>query len=359
MAQNPAVPVAPPTDKAVAVPADAATKAVEAVKQEAEVAKPLEVKPAVPTGPVGEKAVTPSPEGCTVEKFAIRSSAMNKDVKVVVILPPEYAANKDKKYPILYTLHGGGGAPYDTYAEMGLLRAALKDKPMIVTCFDANGTTSGYADSPTNPSSQYTTFFFQEFIPYVDAHYRTNGQRGVTGFSMGGGGAFHYMFTHPEMFAGVSALSQGFRKAGPRPSGAPNAAPPAVTDRRPPTGLRGPDSFAAMEKLLAAKAKLPHLFIASGTEDTGALAGTRAYGEFLKQKGVEFEYMESPGAHKWDYWLGMAPTFMDFHWRAFQADYKVMAHPNPAAGKTDETKPTDSKPADAPKATEPKIEEKK
>ena len=87
-----------------------------------------------------------SGEGCTIDSFSIFSKSMEREIRVVVILPPEYKTNPGKKYPILYTLHGGG-APYDTYSKMSPLRNALKTKPMIVTCFDGDRG-SWFVDSP-------------------------------------------------------------------------------------------------------------------------------------------------------------------------------------------------------------------
>ncbi|MBN2582916.1 MAG: hypothetical protein JXL80_07605 [Planctomycetes bacterium] len=268
--------------------------------------------------------------GCTVEMFALHSKLMDLDIKVAIVLPPEYAKNPEKKYPVLFTLHGHA-APYDTFSQMGPLLKSLKEKPMIVTCFDANDSKSGYADSPNDPKSQFTSFFFKEFVPYVEKNYRVNGQCGVTGFSMGGSGAFHYMCVQPKKFISVSAMSTGYGRRG--------SAPPAGGDNADSKRPRRPQTesvYDFIEKAIKEKAKFPRLLLACGTEDERPLAGTRQFRDFLKEKKVPFEYYESPGAHKWDYWQATSDTIVDFHWRTFQPGYKVIEHPNPAAAKTDE-----------------------
>ena len=82
---------------------------------------------------------TITPEGCTIEKFRIISPSMNREIKALVVLPPEYKDHPDKKYPVLYTLHGAK-SPIDRYiTKTPVLLQALKDKPMIVTCMDVDG----------------------------------------------------------------------------------------------------------------------------------------------------------------------------------------------------------------------------
>ena len=296
-------------------------------------------KPETPPVKPEEKTVETPPDGCTIEKFAILSPSMKRDIKVAVVLPPEYAAKPEARYPVLYTMHGMG-APYATFSDMAPLRKTLRDRPMIVTCFD--GDRAGfYIDSTQKADSKFTTFMFDEFMPYVDGHYRTNGLKGATGFSMGGYGAFHYMLTRPEAFAGISSLSGAFSMLGER-SGKPNGS--LVT-------LLGPFEenkaeylkrgiYNRLEECVAKGVKLPPMFLACGTED-GLLEENRKFVAFLmeqnkklKEKPAEaapagpdgrgtgmvltFRYQESPGGHNWTYWRDASAAIADFHWRAFQ-----------------------------------------
>ncbi len=125
-----------------------------------------------------------APSGCTIQRFRIFSPSMERDIKVVVVLPPTYQTDSKKEFPILYTLHGAS-APYDTYAAMSLLQNELKEKPFIYTCFDGDSF-SMYIDSKypvrtgrekadtTKHKSLFTTFFFKEFIPTIDKMYRVD-----------------------------------------------------------------------------------------------------------------------------------------------------------------------------------------
>lgn len=81
------------------------------------------------------EVISETTAGCRLEKFTLHSVAMGRDIRVVVILPPGYDLHPDKQCPVLYTLHGRG-APYTSWAGMTPLINRLKEKPMIVTCFD-------------------------------------------------------------------------------------------------------------------------------------------------------------------------------------------------------------------------------
>jgi S-formylglutathione hydrolase FrmB len=267
-----------------------------------------------------------SPEGCPIHRFTVHSPAMGRDIQAVVVLPPEYEAHPEKRYPILYTFHGHA-APYDTFSAMVPLRQALAEKPMIVTCFDADAA-SFYIDSPlpqkagrnskdTTPvKSLFTTFFLHEFIPAIDKAYRANpAQRMLTGFSMGGFGAFHYMLAAPGQFSAVSSLSGWFESAD---TIAPHMVPGVETLIGPFSGNRDKldefDPFVRVRKQAAVGIKFPHLLLTCGTEDF-LLQNNRNMHAFLTKLGIVHEYLETSGAHDWPYWRDTSPAIIDFHWR--------------------------------------------
>ena len=288
-------------------------------------------QPAAATSPAKPAAIkrlmddtTTTPEGCTIEKFRIVSPSMNREIKALVVLPPEYKDHPEKKFPILHTLHGAK-SPIDRYLTMTpVLLQALKDKPMIVTCMDVDGF-SWYLDSPypqaiarnndpTKVKSLFTTFFFDEFIPCLDQNYRINPQqRMLTGNSMGGFGAFHYMLTKPNLFLSVSSLSGLFEKTDADKKWEPLLGPLQEFPER----HRAVDVFEHVNQVLKPGAKLPQLYMICGTEDP-LLPHNRAMQRLLKEKGVTFEYQESPGKHGWPFWSEKLPAVIDFHWKSVQ-----------------------------------------
>jgi putative tributyrin esterase len=256
--------------------------------------------------------------GCRVEKFALQSRMLNKGVKVIVILPPEYKSQPDKKYPILYTLHGRG-APYGTWASMMPLKRALKKQPMIVTCLDG-GKTSWYIDATKLADSKYTSFFLEEFIPYVDANYRVDGAaRNVTGFSMGGFGAFHFMLEKPELFASVSSLSGAFFPMTDKMSARLYKDFKAMLGdyAKNKEAYEKIDLYRRLAACAASKTPLPPIMLNCGLEDQ-LLKVNQEMRDLLKEKGFACEYHEGPGKHNWKFWVGASAGVVDFHWQAIQ-----------------------------------------
>lgn len=137
-----------------------------------------------------------------------------------IYLPGGYEENTQKKYPVLYLMHGGGGAhtDYEYYHKISNVTDSLIDcgaiKDVIIITPEGNkqnmmyfNTTEGKAGAP---DWQYEDFFFKEFIPYIEKTYRVRtdkGGRAVAGFSMGGGAATVYGVHHPEMFSMVYDIS--------------------------------------------------------------------------------------------------------------------------------------------------------
>lgn len=268
-----------------------------------------------------------SPEGCTTERFTVPSPSMGREINAVVVLPPEYAEQPEKRYPILYTFHGMA-APHDTFAAMEPLRAALREKPMIVTCLDADAA-SFYLDSPfpqkvgRKPDEEklvkslFTTFFLDEFIPAIDRTYRVNAaQRMLTGFSMGGYGALHYYLSRPREFVAVSGLSgwyEDWSSLSPTMVSIIEKLVGPLAENR--ERYDAQDVFVRIRKQKAAGIPFAPIYQACGTEDF-LLECSRGLCAFLKAEGIPCEYRETAGAHDWPYWRGASADLIDFHWRA-------------------------------------------
>jgi enterochelin esterase-like enzyme len=288
-----------------------------------------------PPHDLGETLTEKPGDGTVIEKFLVHSAAMNRNVHVVVVLPPAYAAEPAKRFPVLYTLHGSS-ASYEAFSKMPPLRAALKAKPMLVVGFDGDKM-GWYIDSTVRPDSQFETFFFKELIPYIEKNYRAIAEakaRGVTGFSMGGYGAFHYMVVHPEMFASASSLSGIFHVI-------------MATDLLGDPG-QNQEAYArldvkqGLEAALAKGIKLPPLLLTCGTED-GLIRESRSLRDWLAAKKIPFAYLEKPGGHNWAFWKGSSADLIDFHWQSFQG------HDQPTAQPASATSSVSAKSAESPK----------
>ncbi len=146
----------------------------------------------------------------TVDTIKVHSAKMNRDISVVVTTPSRTKANKDKRFPVVYLLHGAYANEFKWLSLKPNLPQLADEMGMIfVTPYVLN---SWYFDSPVNEEFQYETFCTAELIPYIDANYPTladRSQRAVTGLSMGGHGAFFLSIRHKELFGAVASMSGG------------------------------------------------------------------------------------------------------------------------------------------------------
>lgn len=271
-----------------------------------------------------------TPEGCIIERFAVPSPSMGRVIRGVIVLPPAYATDPERRFPILYALHGMD-ATYLAWSEMPPLRAALAGKPMLVASFDGDRA-SMYLDSDIpqparkgdddaswgKVSSRFTTFFFCEFLPWVDAHYRVDTKRRMlTGFSMGAYGAMHYLLQQPESFVSVSGLSGAFMPSAEANRGVPGYFIPLLGEpAAKPDRYRNSDLLLRLQDFFAAGRKLPPCLFLCGTEDRwGLLLSNRGLGWMLAAHGQPEAYRELPGKHDWTFWKTASPSVIDFHWR--------------------------------------------
>lgn len=140
--------------------------------------------------------------------------------EVTVYLPPSYAKNRQKRYPVVYLLHGfaanhrafmaGVYTNMNTRLSMdSLIREGLV-KEMIVVTPNARNAFDGsfYRNSVT--TGNWEDFVYRDLVSFIDRRYRTirnRSGRGIAGHSMGGYGALWVGMRHPETFSAIYALS--------------------------------------------------------------------------------------------------------------------------------------------------------
>jgi len=137
------------------------------------------------------------------------------DRDVFVYLPPSYQREPNRRYPVVYTLHGYGlhAEQWVGFANFGALEKDLSAGTageMILVSPDAFSLHNGSFYSNSQATGDWETFLGVELVGYIDSHYRTlaNRQsRGLTGHSMGGYGTFRIGMKHPEVFSNLYAMS--------------------------------------------------------------------------------------------------------------------------------------------------------
>jgi enterochelin esterase-like enzyme len=147
-----------------------------------------------------------------MEGLHFPSAILGRDVNYAVYLPPDYATST-RRYPVVYLLHGytDNESGWIQFGEVNMAAdRAIADReipPMIIVMPD--GGVTWYINDHQN-KIRYEDMFVEEFIPHIDASFRTRPERefrGVAGLSMGGWGTLVYALRHPELFSACAAFS--------------------------------------------------------------------------------------------------------------------------------------------------------
>ena len=134
--------------------------------------------------------------------------------KVLVVTPPGYDENPNKRYPVVYFLHGYW-APVEAQQQGFRLHEAVQaaaeaGNELIMVMPDGYSKLRGgfYSSSPT--VGDYESFVAEDLVEWVDANYRTiakRDSRGLAGHSMGGYGTARLAMKHPETFSSIYMMS--------------------------------------------------------------------------------------------------------------------------------------------------------
>ena len=126
-----------------------------------------------------------------------------------VYLPPSYDFT-EKRYPVIYVLHGFNGTSKSLTRKMksAMDRMILSEEVQEAIVVFADGSNrfggSQYLSSPT--IGDYETYIRRDLVDFIDRQYRTiphRDSRGITGFSMGAYGSMHLSLKYPEVFGVV------------------------------------------------------------------------------------------------------------------------------------------------------------
>ncbi|GAF01945.1 alpha/beta hydrolase [Saccharicrinis fermentans] len=133
-------------------------------------------------------------KAANIDTLMVYSKSMGKTLPNLVITPDGYSS-KQKAYPVVYLLHGAGGDFMAWLKKVPDLPKYADQYDFILICPEG-GKTSWYFNSPVDKEMQFETYITQEVVPEVDNNYHTvknKEGRAITGFSMGGHGAFIFL----------------------------------------------------------------------------------------------------------------------------------------------------------------------
>jgi len=179
--------------------------------------------------------VAPGAKPVTVEQIKVHGKALEGNLEgdaadrdVFVFLPPSYATEKGRRYPVVYALHGYSiGAEqwtHEIHVPQTIEGAfAQGTKEMIVVLPDSKTAHNGSMYSSSVTTGDFERFVSHDLVAYIDAHYRTipkRTSRGLVGHSMGGYGATRIGMKHSDVFGSLYIMSPCCLSA--RPAGSAN-----------------------------------------------------------------------------------------------------------------------------------------
>ena len=172
--------------------------------------------------------VTPAIRATRLQHRTFESAAAKSNVSYHIYMPEQYYKENERRFPVLYWLHGTGGGlgglQYLVTHFDSAIRAG-KTPPMIVVF--PNGLSSSMWCDSKDGRVQMETVVVKELLPHIDATFRTIASREgrlIEGFSMGGYGAARLGFKYHDLFGAVSTLAGGpldLEFAGPRATANP------------------------------------------------------------------------------------------------------------------------------------------
>ena len=208
-----------------------------------------------------------------------------------VYTPPGYDPTSEKKYPVLYLLHGWSAyaTGWDHGGQANLILDNLiaqgRAAPMIVVMplgyGDLTFVTGGFGqwndESKIGHNLQlFSSALLTEILPQVESGYRVSAKRedrAIAGLSMGGGQSLVIGLNHPGVFDWIGGFSS------------------AVVY----------EHFDGLFPDMDPKAPPKLLWIACGVDDD-LIAPNRKFEEWLRTKGMQPVTVETPGIHNWPVW---------------------------------------------------------
>jgi len=153
-----------------------------------------------------------------LEMVEYDSKTVGTTRKMNVYTPPGYS--KDKKYPVLYLLHGIGGdeTEWQRFVAIDSLFDNLikdgKTVPMIVVMPNGRAQKNDRAGgNPFESAPAFTVFerdLLDDVIPAIESRFSVQADRehrALAGLSMGGGQSLNFGLTHLDTFAWIGGFS--------------------------------------------------------------------------------------------------------------------------------------------------------
>ena len=251
-----------------------------------------------------------------IDSISYPSKTVGSNRKAMIYLPPNYS--KNKKYPVLYLLHGIGGDEKEWLKGgqpqiiLDNLFAENKIEPLIVVMpngralKDDRATGNIMAPDKVEAFATFEKDLLNDLIPYIEKKFpviKDREHRAIAGLSMGGGQSLNFGLGNLGIFAWIGGFSS-----------APNTKPPEQL-------LPDPEKAREMLKLL---------WISCGDND-GLITVSQRTHNYLNANNVPHIYYIEPGVHDFKVWKNSLYMFSQLIFKPVDASkfnkYSVVGFP--------------------------------
>ena len=250
------------------------------------------------------------PAGVTWMDASLKSEALATSLPYRVFLPPGYfaAEERDRRWPVLYLLHGMSGR-WDEWhiileLERMLNQVVTSDPSTQLIVVLPQGGLGYWVDQ--RGGARWATSVAKDLVGHVDLTYRTLAQRearAIGGISAGGHGAVQISLNFPDVFGTAGAHS-----------------PSLPEEREAPGYFGGPGGYRELDPETLVKnstlSKPPRFWLDIGDQDRWARRAERLR-EALREKNWEHEWHLNQAAHEREYWVGQLKNYFTFYLGSF------------------------------------------
>ncbi|TDC67597.1 esterase family protein [Actinomadura sp. GC306] len=143
--------------------------------------------------------------------LAIRSPVLAGTGHARLLLPPAWARDAARRWPVLWLLHGAGPhqAGHTAWTDHTDIEELTEDADVLVVMPDAGpcGSYTDWWNRGDGGAPKWETFHLRELRQILERGYRAGPDRAVAGNAMGGLGALAYAARHRGLFRAAASFS--------------------------------------------------------------------------------------------------------------------------------------------------------
>jgi S-formylglutathione hydrolase FrmB len=153
----------------------------------------------------------------------VETPSLPVPVGVRLLLPAGFETEPDRRWPVLYLLHGAGldqeALRAWTYSTDVQALVAPTNLLVVMPQGDGFGWYSDWWNDGKGGPPKWETFHLTELMAIIERDWHASDKRAIAGLSMGGYGAMVYAARHPGLFKAAASFSGPLDILGEKDSG--------------------------------------------------------------------------------------------------------------------------------------------